>query len=67
MTFEELMAYPRDYLVSAQIAPILDATPQLIRETARKHPEWLGFPVIVYGSRVKIPKVPFLRYLRGGE
>ena len=65
--FETLRAYPKDFLVSAQVAPLLDGTPQLIRETAREHPEWLGFPVIVYGSRVKIPKLPFLRYIRGEE
>ncbi|MEA5143835.1 MAG: hypothetical protein VB023_09710 [Oscillibacter sp.] len=34
-----------------------------IRIQARQSPDKLGFPVIVVGNRVKIPRIPFLRYL----
>lgn len=46
----------------ADIAPILKADPLYLRETARQAPEALGFPVCVVGRRVKIPRVPFLRF-----
>jgi hypothetical protein len=28
-------------------------------------PSKLGFPVIVAGRRVKVPKAPFIKYMRG--
>lgn len=50
-------------LIPADVAPILGCDPQWIRDTARENPDALGFPVLVVGSRVKIPRIPFLRYL----
>ena len=64
-TLEELEAYPGAVLTCAQVAPVLQANPYTIHLTARQRPELLGFPVIVLGNRVKIPKAAFLRYMRG--
>ena len=36
-------------------------------EQAMKDPTKLGFPVIVHGTRVKIPKQPFVRFMREGK
>ena len=53
-----------DITINAQqAASFIGADPAYIRHQARKCPEKLGFPVIVYGKRVKIPRIPFLRYL----
>ena len=52
----------RIFVTVADIAPILKADPLYLRETARQAPEALGFPVCVVGRRVKIPRVPFLRF-----
>lgn len=53
-----------DITINAQqAAPFIGADPAYIRYQARECPEKLGFPVIVYGKRVKIPRIPFLRYL----
>ena len=64
MTLEELEQLPREMLTPAQIAPVYGADPQLIRIQARERPELLGFPVSILGSRVKIPKRPFIRFMR---
>lgn len=37
--------------------------PDTIRGQARTHPELLGFPVSCQGKMVKIPKLPFLRFM----
>ena len=63
MTLKELRELEREYLTAAQIAGVLGSDPQTIRVAARVDPQRLGFPVVVIGSRVKIPRVPFLRYM----
>ena len=65
MTLAELEAVPGDVLTCRQIAPVLRANPATLRRQAAERPELLGFPVIIAGSRVKIPKAPFLRFMRG--
>lgn len=62
---EELKAMD-EVVISAQVASrYLRIDPHSIRLEARYHPEKLGFPVIVTGHRVKIPRVAFIRYLEG--
>jgi hypothetical protein len=65
MTLDELSALTVDVLTPAQVAPILRLDADTIRGQARDCPERLGFNVIVAGSRVKIPRVAFLRFMRG--
>lgn len=59
----ELIALERDYFVPAQVAEVLGMDAQAIRILGRRNPERLPFPVIVSGVRVKIPKIPFLKYM----
>lgn len=66
MTLEEIEALPSEVLTLAQVAPVLHLDQDTVRGQARTCPELLGFPVIVAGSRVKIPKRPFLRFMRNG-
>lgn len=66
MTIEEVRASTKTTLTPADIAPIIGCNPQGIRITARRNPEWLGFPVVCIGNRVKIPREPFLRHWTGG-
>ena len=65
MNIEEMKASQRAYLVPADIAPVLGCDPQTIRDMAAQRPEQLGFPVVRMGSRTKIPRVPFLRFMLG--
>jgi hypothetical protein len=51
------------FFTPADIGPVLGSDPQTIRVTARQQPERLGFPFTFSGSRMKIPRIPFLRFL----
>ena len=64
-TLDALEALPTEILTCQQVAPVLGANPATIHLQATDRPELLGFPVIVMGSRVKIPKQPFLAFMRG--
>ena len=63
----KLRASDAPMLTPAQVAPVLGCNPQDIRVAARQAPELLGFPVIVAGRRVKIPRRPFVRFMREGR
>ena len=65
MTLEEIRSYEREFLTPAQVAPVLGCDPQDIRVTARRHPEQLGFNVALVGTRVKIPRLGFIRWMEG--
>nr|DAH72626.1 MAG TPA: excisionase [Caudoviricetes sp.] len=65
MTLEDIERMDAPTLTPAQVGAVLKADPQAIRVTAKQRPELLGFPVFCVGNRVKIPREPFLRYLRG--
>ena len=64
-TLAEIEALPGEVLTCQQIAPVLGANPATIHLQATDRPEMLGFPVIVMGNRVRIPKDGFVRWARG--
>lgn len=51
------------YLTPSDVATVLNSDPHTIRCTARQRPELLGFEFIFSGNRMKIPRIPFLRYI----
>ena len=63
MTLEELEALPESVLMADQVAPHLKLNPDTIRDAAREGR--LCFPAITVGSQVRIPKMPFIRMMRG--
>jgi len=62
---ESLEQFPREWLTCQQIATVLNANPYALHCQAMQDPSKLGFPVIVAGRRVKVPKAPFLKFMRG--
>lgn len=60
---KELLAINRDYFTPAEVAKVLCCDPQAIRFKARYAPDTLGFPTLLWGTRVKIPRIPFLKSL----
>lgn len=42
---------------------VLGCAENVLRVTIQQAPERLGFPAILIGNRVKIPRVPFLRFM----
>jgi hypothetical protein len=67
MKLEDIEGLNKTMLVATDIAPYLECNDGLIRYQAQHDPEKLGFPVIVMGSRVKIPKDGFVHYCRYGR
>ena len=65
MTLTDVEAIDRDFLIPSEIAGYLNIDPQKLRDQARKDPSKIGFPVIVIGTRVRIPKAAFIKYMRG--
>lgn len=63
MTLEEIKTSDKPFLLATDVAPLLGCNPHFIRRAAHEAPELLGFDVSVLGSRVLIPRKPFLRYL----
>lgn len=63
MNLQEMGITTKIWLTPADVAPILHCDPQCIRVQAQRDPSKLGYPVIVIGSRVRIPRIPFLKYL----
>ena len=65
MTLSDIVAWPKETLTCKQVAPILGYGEYQLHQQAVKHPELLGFPVIVIGNRVKIPKNAFIAFMNG--
>ena len=65
MTLDDLKRIDREFLTPAQVAEIMGCDPQDIRVTARERPDLLGFPVCVIGSRVKVPRRAFIKWMLG--
>lgn len=63
MTLEEIKHSSKRFLTPAEIAVVLESDPQTIRLTARETPELIGYAFTFSGSHMKIPRVPFLRWL----
>jgi len=66
MTLQEIEKTNKDILLASDVADLLEADPQDIRDQAHRDPSKLGFPVIVTGSRVKIPREGFLHFMKYG-
>ncbi len=62
---EELAKLESVVLTPKQAAPALGCNPYFINLMAKdeKKRSLLGFPVVMVGSRVKIPRIPFLKFL----
>ena len=67
LTLDEIEELDCEVLTCKQVAPILGSNQQTIHQQAMERPELLGFPVIIHGTRVKIPKRAFVNFMKGGK
>jgi hypothetical protein len=67
MTLDEIRNSTKEVMTPAEVAPILGCDPQDIRVQARLAPERLGFNVAVVGTRVKVPRRVFIRWMEGDK
>lgn len=65
MTMEEIKASKKDFLIARDVASILRLDPPTLRRQAIEDPSKLGFPVIVMGASVRIPRKPFIKFMEG--
>ena len=65
MTLEDLERLPKEMLIPADIAPILGCKPYAINVATKDGRNPFPFPVVRMGSRVRIPKRPFIKAMRG--
>ena len=61
--FDLIKSMDKLLLTAEDIAPVIGCNPNDIRGQARDKPDLLGFPVVVYASRVKIPRLPFIQFI----
>ena len=67
MTLKEIEALDTETLTCEQVGRVIGAKRQSIYLQAFECPEKLGFPVIIIGERVKIPKEAFLYFMKKGR
>lgn len=56
----------QEFLLASDVAPFLGVNAQDIRSQAQADASKLGFPVIVTGSRVRIPRMGFIHFIKYG-
>lgn len=66
MTLEQLKEMDRETITPATAAGLLGCDPHSIRVAAHTEPESLGFPVVVMGTRTRIPRRAFIRFMESG-
>ncbi len=65
MTLADVEKIPKEILTADDVAKWLGVDAQTIRNQAQDNPHKLGFPVIVTGTRVRIPKAGFIAFAQG--
>ena len=65
MTLEEIKSSTKEILTPNDVASVLRCDPNVIRYQAREDIKALGFPASKIGSRVKIPRLAFIKWIEG--
>ena len=65
MTLQEIRTSDKIMLVPADVSDVLGCAPYSINVQAKEDPRKLGFPVSIIGTRVRIPRAAFLKWLDG--
>lgn len=65
MKLQEIKESNKDILTCTDVSEVLKCNPYTLHVQAQQRPEMLGFPVICMGSRVKIPRIAFIRFIEG--
>ena len=62
-TLDDLCVSSKPFFTPGDICGVLGSNPQTIRVTARQRPDLIGFEFTFAGNRMKIPRIPFLRFM----
>lgn len=64
-TLNDIRGMEKDWLTPAEVAPVLGCTGYAINQQAFSNASLLGFPVIIIGKRVKVPRIGFIKFMEG--
>ncbi len=67
MTFQEIVSSDKDFLTPDEVKDVVGCMPYSINIQAKDDPAKLGFPVCIMGTRVKIPRLGFIHWMRYGN
>lgn len=62
---DRIEALPKEMLVPTDVAKYLGCSPYSINVATKDGKNPFPFPVIRIGTRVRIPKIPFIKAMRG--
>ena len=65
LTLDDLREMEQETITPAVAAQVLRCDPNWIRVAAWNNKSLLGFPVVLLGHRVKIPRLAFIRFMEG--
>lgn len=63
LKLDEIEKLPRDYLTAQEVAAVMGISCHTLYRQCKKFP----FPVLRVGRNYRIPKQPFIRYMRTGR
>lgn len=65
MTLDEIRKSGKEFLTPRDVAEVLGCHPYSINVQAKLDIKKLGFPAALIGTRVKIPREGFIRWIMG--
>jgi len=65
MSLEEMKKTNKCFLTPRDVASVIGCSPYSINIQAAKDASMLGFPICKMGTRVRIPRVAFIRWMEG--
>lgn len=63
LTLQEIQNLDKAFLTPEQVSGVLGTKAQTVRVTARQRPDLIGYEFTFSGNRMKIPRIPFLRFM----
>lgn len=63
MTLAELIETEKTMLSCKDIADVVGIGQYNLHRYIMEYPERIGFPVMVTGNRIRIPRIPFLKFM----
>lgn len=63
LKIEEIECVPRDYLTAQEVASVMGISCHTLYKQSKQMP----FPILRVGRNYRIPKMPFVEYMRNGR
>ncbi len=63
MTITDIIRSDKEMLTCGDIADVVGMGQYNLHRYIIEYPERIGFPVMVTGNRVRIPRIPFLKFM----